>query len=246
MDLVVINLDRTPDRLAAFQAANRHVPAIRRVSAVDGRALDRAALAAAGLIEGEIPHSDGALGNALSHIALWDAWRDRGRALTVCEDDAVLAGGFGAHAERLLAGLPDDWDVVLWGWNFDSGITFDMLPGVAPCQARFGLEPGGLGRFPELPVDARLFRLFRAFGLIAYTVSPRGMGRLRTACVPLRPTVVCHPDPAAAVPNVGLDVALMGAYPMLNAYVSFPPLAITANDRARSTVQTMAANGLGA
>jgi hypothetical protein len=39
------------------------------------------------------------------------------------------------------------------------------------------------------------------------------------------------------IPNVGIDVAMNAAYPIMKSYVSFPPLVITKNERHRSTIQ---------
>jgi hypothetical protein len=40
-----------------------------------------------------------------------------------------------------------------------------------------------------------------------------------------------------ALPNVGIDVVMNEAYSNLNAFVSFPPLAVTKNDHSVSTIR---------
>lgn len=243
MQVQLINLDRSLDRLARFRAVNAHLSDVRRVHAIDGLGLDRAALVAGGLIREPLPYSPGALGVALTHCQLWERCREGGAPLTVSEDDALFNGGFERAGEQLLAGLPAAWDIVLWGWNFDADLSFDMLPGISPCIARFdpGLGGGGADGFRDQPVAPRLYRLWRAWGALAYTVSPAGAAKLLQACLPLQPITIAFPDLGRTMPNLGIDILMSGAYPGLDAYVCFPPLAITRNDLSQSTIQGVGA-----
>ena len=233
MDLALINLDRTPDRLAAFARANAHLPAVKRYAAVDGRALDTGALIADGLITADIlaTYTQGSIGAACSHIGLWGIAAQADRAVTILEDDAVLHKDFCPTADALVAALPNDWDIVLWGWNFDSYLLFELLPGVSNCLAAFDQEQmrAGLAAFQTAPVSPHLFRLQRAFGCPCYSVSAKGAAKLRRHCIPLRAMSVFFPGLNRTVPNNGIDIMMNDAYPRLQAYVSFPPLAVTAN-----------------
>jgi GR25 family glycosyltransferase involved in LPS biosynthesis len=184
-----------------------------------------------------LPYTPGALGAALTHIEIW---RSCTAPMTVCEDDALLHRRFEPEAERLLAALPVGWDIVLWGWNFDSDLVFDMLPGISPCIGRFDPNIGhdAATGFRDQPVKPQLFRLWRAWGCMAYTVSPAGAAKLRQASTPLKPQVIAFPELGRSMMNTGGDVVMSRAYPLLDAYVCFPPLAITRNDRSESTIQT--------
>jgi GR25 family glycosyltransferase involved in LPS biosynthesis len=177
LNIHVINLDRCPDRMLAFEKLNGHLqPNLLRFPAVDGATVARGALADRGTITADLGYGDGALGNALSHLALWDLSIETNRAFTVCEDDAIFNRGFGPAAESLINLLPSDWHVILWGWNFDSVVLFDMLPGVSPCLSIFDQDRMRMGveAFQSASLTPRPFRLFNAFGIAGYAVSPLG------------------------------------------------------------------------
>ena len=103
MQVHLINLDRSPERLAEFTTLNRHLADVVRFPAVDGRLVDRAPLVQRGIIETGLAYTDGALGNSLSHFALWDRAIEGGEPLTVIEDDGITNRRFENDAEELLA-----------------------------------------------------------------------------------------------------------------------------------------------
>jgi glycosyl transferase, family 25 len=239
MDTYVINLDRSEDRLREFRRQNNHMPEIHRFSAIDGSTIDRDRLIESNTFAPGLHYTDGAVGAALSHLFFWEAAKSENAAITVCEDDAILHRRFPDLSARFLAALDDDWDLVLWGWNFDSILLFDLMPGVSPCLATFNQEQmrAGAQIFQELSIVPRPFRLFRAFGTVCYTISPRGAEKLLKSSLPLRPLKVEFPRVSPEFPNNGIDIAMNDAYPAMKAFVSIPPLAITRNEHAISTVQ---------
>jgi glycosyl transferase, family 25 len=119
----VINLDRNPDRLAEFRSVNRHLTELSRAVAFDGSKLDLAELERKRLISADIRHPDyysvGGVGLAMPHVALWDLAIKTGTTLTLAEDDAIFHSRFDACAPDVIGTLPADWDVILWGFNFD-------------------------------------------------------------------------------------------------------------------------------
>jgi GR25 family glycosyltransferase involved in LPS biosynthesis len=223
-----------------FETLNSHLNLkFLRFPAVDGTDLERGPLVDRGIITADLGYSDGALGCALSHLALWDLAIAQNQSLTVCEDDAIFNRGFEVAAESLVKTLPSDWHMILWGWNFDSVLLFDMIPGVSPClgvfnqhRMRMGIEAYQSARLTPQP-----YRLVRAFGTVGYTVSPVGARAMRNHCLPLRNLEVFFPGLERVLPNSGIDIMLNDAYPRINAYVSFPPLIITRNQHSLSTVQ---------
>ena len=242
-----INLDRSPDRLAEFNRVNSHLAEATRFPAVDGQRLDLAALAAQGLATADIlsMFRIGAVGDAMSNVALWEMAIRTGRNVTIAEDDAIFNRRFDACAEELIATLPPDWDVIAWGFNFDLFLSFEMLPGVSLCVAQFEQDRmrANVDGFQEQHVVPRAYRLRWAFGTPCYTVSPKGALALKTRCLPLRPMLIPCPEGAKAPPhahvfrNVGIDNTLNSVYPDLNAFVCFPPLVVVKNEPARSTIQ---------
>lgn len=256
MQIQLINLDRTPERLAAFASTNAHLTDVSRFPAVDGAALDLSALIQSGTIRKEIlerneavpkhipaHYTRGAIGNALSHIALWQRAIERAQPLTVCEDDAIVHGLFASTAKRLLGTLPPDWDIILWGWNADSPVMFEALPGVSWCLTYF--DPLDIEDratvYQHQPLSPMAYRLREALGVVCYTVSPKGAQALREFCVPLRQMSVPSVGLKGLVPNAGIDIMLLAMFPRLKAFISFPPLVITKNSLAQSTVSSLRA-----
>lgn len=242
MDIHLINLDRSVERLERFKRSNARLAArFIRWSAVDGRAVDPAPLIEQGRIDRAVlaTFSPGAVGCALSHLALWERAIQTAAALTLCEDDAIFNPGFPEAAEAALAGLPPDWDFVMWGWNFDSYLTFQMLPGVSPCVASFDQRAmsAGIRNFQQQTIAFQLYRLLRGFGTICYSISPKGAAALYRHCLPLRPMPVYFPGLNRTMANTGIDVMMNATYPAINAFVSFPPLVLAENEASGSTVQ---------
>jgi GR25 family glycosyltransferase involved in LPS biosynthesis len=230
--IIVINLDRCADRFDAFRTRNAHLGPVRRLAAVDGAKVDRLDLEHRGVIATGLNYTDGALGCALSHLCLWREAAAGNRALTICEDDAVCASDFIEAANGRLAGLADDWDIVLWGWLFNSMLVFQIFPG-QPAFLRHGSETPSVADFAAAPLAARsghLFRLNRACGALCYTISPRGAARLLALCTPLRILRLEVPEAAAGWwPTIGIDILMSAFYPALNAYINIPPLAMSPN-----------------
>jgi GR25 family glycosyltransferase involved in LPS biosynthesis len=232
VDIHVINLDRCADRLSAFQALNGHLPLnFVRFPAVDGRNIVRGPLVDSGIIATDLCMRDGSLGCTLSHLALWDLAIERNQPLTICEDDAIFNCGFGRAAEAQLQALPPDWHIILWGWNFDSILLFDLVPGVSPClsifdQARMRM---GIEAFRSAQLTPQPFRLFNTFGLPGYSISPTGAREIKRCCLPVRNMDIYIPGLGGEVANEDVDIMLNAAYRHIQAYVCFPPLIITKN-----------------
>lgn len=118
MDVIpafVVNMDRSPDRLAAVSAQLRAagVP-FERFPAVDGKWVDRSSPD----ITWWARHfaTDAMLGCALSHVYLWRKVRDAGLpAAIIMEDDVQLAPDFLPRLRAVLREVPHDFDVLFLG-----------------------------------------------------------------------------------------------------------------------------------
>ncbi len=235
--LYVINLARTPERWRAFEAANRGGPAYTRFEAVDGLQIDAKALIAGGAMTSDLTYTPGALGCALSHISLWRACAAADGPVTVCEDDAILHPDFERHASAA-ASLHPDFDVILWGWNFNSVLAGEAFEG-APFVMGFNEKRmrDSVTAFRSTPTTPALLRLSRALGTPCYTISPKGAAKLMARCLPLAPLRVFFPLLNRESDNTGIDMPMNAAYPEIDAFVAFPPLALTLNEVALSTVE---------
>jgi GR25 family glycosyltransferase involved in LPS biosynthesis len=235
--LYVISLERTPQRWRAFEAANQGGPAYTRFDAVDGRNVDPTALIADGVMDRGLSYTPGALGCALSHISLWRACAAADGPVTVCEDDAILHPAF-ARAAAAAADFQPDFDLILWGWNFNSVLAGEVFGG-APFAMGFdeGRMRQAVASFRSTPAAPTLLRLHRALGTPCYTLSPKGASKLMAFCLPLAPLRVFFPLLNRESDNTGVDMPMNAAYPEISAFVAFPPLALTLNEVALSTVE---------
>lgn len=234
----VISLVRTPERRAGFQRQNPGL-AFEFVDAVDGTAMNAADVAATGLFQSGLNYTVGAYGIALSHHRLWQAAAAGEAPLTVAEDDAVFHPDFAGIQARVLDEIPADWEFVQWGFNFDSALAF-RLPFGLPVVSSFSHNHirQAVQNFRNQAGPPTVCRLDFSFGLPAYSISPAGARRFLKELFPLRDYHRTYPLVPRPVRNEGIDIAMNQVYPGAAAYVCFPPLVVTPNDRANSTVQT--------
>ena len=48
-----------------------------------------------------------------------------------------LTAAFAKEAELFLAKLPAEWDIVLWGWNFDATLCVRIMDGLRQAILSF-------------------------------------------------------------------------------------------------------------
>lgn len=232
----VINLDRSPDRLASFKAHNPGLP-IERMAAVDGRRIDREACIRADLITRENKYSPVAIGIAASHVSLWQACAAGSEPFHIAEDDAIFHPDFVDYAANNLGGLPD-WDAVYWGFNFDWPMEIELAPSIGPTVMFFNQAAliGRLDTYRPSRFRPVLARLRSCAGIAAYSISLTGARRYLERCLPIGDS-----DPPDVTKrkltwsNFGLDAEMSRHHPALATYVCLPPLAVTPNDYSRST-----------
>lgn len=230
-DVYLINLERDKERLARFHEVNAHLPRIIRPPAIEGRNLDRRHLQDIGQISQDLSYNHGSLGSAYSHIELWRLAVEKRSSITIAEDDAVFAQNFLAASQAFSERLPDDWDIVLWGWNFDAYLWVEVPEGVARCKIetrqedlRQNIETFRAGKSSPTPI-----RLRHSFGIMAYTVSAVGAEKLLKICLPLRNVLIPFPGFNVVIENKTIDAMMNMAYPEMKAYVCMPPLAASEN-----------------
>lgn len=239
LPLHVISLERSQERRKSFLAANAHLD-FQIFPAVDGSRLPQTVLQDRELFIPPLPFPTlGAYGVALSHLRLWERAIDTGSALTVAEDDAVFRQDFASASEEILRLLPQDWDFVLWGWNFDSILSLMGLPDVSPSVMVFNQDAlrANLARYKSQTTRAYPLRLDKCFGIPAYSISPKGARRFKEHCFPLRNFSLVFPLLAHPMANTGIDIAMNQIYSSTQSFVSYPPLAVTENRHDISTIQ---------
>lgn len=241
----VINLASRSDRRAQFLRWNERPGLdIIFVDAVVGASIDREALVRDGLLASKTePFSAGALGNALSHHALWRRAEEAPDPLFVCEDDACLRGDFVEKAEALLGQLSGAWDILFLGYNTNAVVATQSAEGLKTLlfvDESAKRTPGffdGYARQSAAPPTA--LACFQAWGTLCYLISPAGAAKLLRACFPLSaaPDLVMFGQNRSIKPYTldgMLNVALQRE--PIAAYCAFPPLALSSNDAAGSDV----------
>lgn len=239
MKYVYLNLTRRTDRNERFLRTNPFLEGFDRIEAVDGSGLRERDLLDAGWIQEPLKaYTPGALGNALSHRRAWDMCISEGQPVTVAEDDAVFNEGFQETSREILGQLGNAWDIVLWGWNFDSILHVQVIEGLRESVMEFDPAPlrHGTTCFQAARYKSILLRLLGAFGLVCYSISPRGAASLMASCFPLRNEVVAIPGLRRNLMSFTLDTVMNKYYRQLKSYACFPPLVWTENDKAESDV----------
>lgn len=247
MRLNIVNLERRADRRAQFIAWNeRPGLQLKFRTAVDGATLSRAALQAEGVLAAdEAMVTNGGIGNALSHRALWREAVSTGDPIFICEDDCCLRADFTDEAPRLLSLLPANWDVVFFAFNTDANVALQSPAGlntVMTFDERGKSAPAAFDRFAHertglLP--ATIARCFQRWGTLCYGVSPSGAEKLIRWCFPITtttPVVMFGQNRVMKPTSMDGMICLALQRQDIDAYCAFPPLAISENVRATSDV----------
>jgi GR25 family glycosyltransferase involved in LPS biosynthesis len=236
----VISLEKSVERRAVFTRNNPNID-YEFFPAVDGSLLPAKEIENGRFFVKPLPFpSLGAYGAALSHSKIWDLVIQSDTPLTVAEDDAIFRADFFEKHEQVISELPRDWHFVLWGWNFDSILSIDAMPGISSSVVVFDQEQlrNNIEKFKSDTSPVHAFRLDKCFGIPAYTISLKGAEIFKNSCFPMRNFELFFPLLNKKVQNTGIDLAMNKIYGSTNSYVSFPPLAVTRNEISISTVQT--------
>lgn len=240
LPIKVISLERTPERRAIFAQTNSHID-YAFVDAVDGKALSAQQLHDKTIIDPEVHaiYRPGAFGCALSHLHLWNSVISEQQAMTIAEDDAVFRLDFMQQSSALLAQLPEDWDIVLWGWNMDTQLSVHALPSIAPVMILTGEQQlrKNIHRFQQLHTPSMAIKLDIAIGTLAYSMSVRGAKKFKQYCFPLIKTQLFSPMHQKWFLVEGIDMVMCKFYSSTNAFVAFPPLAVSRNEQHTSTIK---------
>ncbi|WP_338421354.1 glycosyltransferase family 25 protein [Acetobacter conturbans] len=234
----MINRDCDVERYDSFRQMNAHVADIGRFSAVDGHSLDQSELLSKGIITPGLDYSRGAVGSAMSHILLWNAVAETREPISIFEDDAILCKNFEEESNRAVQSLGENWDIILWGYNYDVNLVFDVLPGVSYCVATFNqtLMRLGVGRYRNMPVNTASFRLLKALGICGYAISPQGAERFLDLCLPLKNEKYWYYRTNDTLHNTSLDQVMCHHYEKTDSFCCFPSLCISKNESSISTI----------
>lgn len=239
MKTFVINLDESTERWAEFVRQNEGLE-YERFSAIKGEEVLDASSPYRKWFADSLRYTKGAYGCAASHISLWSLCAELGEPITIAEDDAIFIHDFNARSLGALRQLRESWDIVLWGWNFDSICCFQLPNAYSLCVASFSQKTmrQSISQFKSADYQPVLFRLLRAFALVGYSVSPGRARKMIDMAIPVRPIRVYFPRLNRHISNSGIDISTNAIYPDIDAFCSFPPFVVSKNERNISTIQT--------
>jgi GR25 family glycosyltransferase involved in LPS biosynthesis len=231
MRVHLINLDRDVDRLTKFCQINAHLTEIIRPRAIPGRELDPETLVSLGYISPGLRYNYASLGNAHSHVQLWKKAVETGSVITVAEDDAIFSLYACEASKEIIDYLPDDWDFIQWGWNYDAFLWVEIPAGVSACKIICDQDElrANIEHFRSTAMRSAPLRLRHSFGIMAYTVSPKGAAQLMRLCLPLRNMLIEFPGYGVVIENRTIDAMMNYAYRHMKAFICVPPIAVSEN-----------------
>lgn len=225
----VISLKSAESRRNKFIQRNKHIQ-YEFVDGIIGKELPEDVYYDKSLIDWNgLEYSPGAIGNALSHLRLWNEVIETNTPLTIMEDDAVIHLDFVEKHKKLMETLPEDWDIVFWGYNQDSvlGLQYGISHAYIIHQDDFP-DDNRILKYQEQDIQSNLYKLLFCWGLCGYTISPKGAKLYKENCFPLRNFVKMFAY--KRIGNRGLDTAMSDVHTHSKSYFCFPTIVYNQNN----------------
>jgi GR25 family glycosyltransferase involved in LPS biosynthesis len=156
------------------------------------------------------------------------------RVISVFEDDVVVSSRFSERAAEVVAQIPAEWDIIIWGFNHrDVFVWVDF--GFSKAKLEFYNQSwfANSGDLSITAISSVPIKLAHCIGTFAYSITPRGARTLLNHCVPLRNRLIPFPGTDVVIEDAGIDCAMCGVYPSMEAFACIPPLAL--HDDAQSS-----------
>jgi GR25 family glycosyltransferase involved in LPS biosynthesis len=191
-------------------------------------------------VSGDCTWPMGSICCGLAHFEVLQECIRTNEPVSIFEDDAILREDFDEKSTDLINQIEGEWDIIQWGFNWDSIIYFRLMGKEGPvCHAEqmAELEKFDFEKFKKSTDKSQLFPLVSTFGMHAYTVSPVGAKKI----LEFFPKISNH-----LVDNFDLlgvrywcssvDMVLNSFYNTNNAFISIPPLSYVVNDKTTSAI----------
>lgn len=170
----------------------------------------------------------GAIGCAMSHLALWDQCIESDEPMVIMEDDVFVSKDFRSHLTRVMDMLPDDWHILQLNYNCDSILAYWNTPYEIAVTFYTGRQfvDQDIVNFQQSDIYPGIARLKMSYGGGCYVISPSGAKIMKERCFPLT-------DRLMNIPLVGfnhahsVDCMMCLTYQDINAYVCPIPFAMT-------------------
>lgn len=231
----IISLETSIDRRDQLASVNEIIindKTFQYFNAINGHNLDIDTLSPTIYDHNVVPrYSHGAIGCALSHLALWDKCIELNKPIVIFEDDIILSNNFNIHLDTVLKMLPVDFDILVLTYNFDSILSYNITPH-QKCNTIFEktkLKQKDIDNFKCFNIHPTIAKLNHCFGTAAYIISPKGAMLLKQQCFPLT-NKVCKVPMIQNFICFSIDSILNTIYSKINAFVCLQPFVITRHE----------------
>ena len=241
----VISTEIYKDRLDNFFESNDSVSDCKVVMGINAQKIVKDAAAA----EEIAAHTSnatlwpiGSICCGLAHLQIMRECLESNEPVTIFEDDAILVSNFDIKSKALLEQIGNDWDLIQWGFNWDSFlyIRFPQKNGsIIKIQAISEIEKLNLDAFKDSGQASVLFPLVTSFGMHAYSISPKGAKKILEKYPTVTDLFVNNMNLLGnghGYWSLSLDMVLNSFYDSNNCFISFPPLSYSANDKQASAI----------
>ena len=173
----LISLDRQVARNQEFAINNPDLTNLTIFQSYDGQNPDYLDDWARPRVSENLNWLPGAIGCGLAHMKLWEMCIELDTPILILENDAKLVINFDTHLEQIVSRLPEDWDIIFFGSNWDAFTFIDLFKeefGTAKVEFNQPL----LGLFFDSTSfsfsDPVFYKVRVTYGTHCYLLSPKG------------------------------------------------------------------------
>ena len=240
MKAYYLNLDDRPDRAETFTHYNSHLFDCVRFAAIPGSPRFTREFREARLLRSDSKcYADPCVACAAGVRLMWLNVKAQDEIAICCADDAIFHEDAPEHLERMLEYLPAEWDIIELAPTLTNFMQFEVIPLWLEARVQWSqpLSPTWHEEFRTRVIYPQLYKLRMCLGGTATIVNPKSVDRLLALTFPLddRPRTI--PGWLEVYPPDAPDNVIAEHYHRLNAYVSFPPIAMATQYAMDSSVK---------
>ena len=239
----VISTEIYHERLNYFFSHNDSVSEAEVIMGINAQKLQNDHAGLAELRKQTSENSMWPLGSICCGLAHYEVFRkciDTNVPMTIFEDDAILVSDFEMKSKRLIERAGTDWDIIQWGFNWDSFLDIRIPQKIGPVfrlSLKSELEKFKIEEFKKSGINSSLFPLVSSFGMHAYTISPTGARKFLDHYPKIVDIFINNLDLLGhSYWALSLDMVLNSFYNTNNCFIALPPLSFVENDKNKSAI----------
>jgi GR25 family glycosyltransferase involved in LPS biosynthesis len=235
----LITLDRQIQRNQEFAINNPDLTNLHTFESYDGSQADFLDDWAKPKVAENLNWSPGAIGCGLAHMKLWEKCIELETPILILENDAKLVTNLDNHLERVAKKLPDDWDVIYFGSNWDAFTFVDLFPEVfGTIKVEFNQLL--LSFFFDRTIfnfsEPTFYKIRVIYGTHCYLLSPKGARELASRIPVLEDKIFGVPRTDLVINPDTLDGLMNEHYKDLKCYMTLPQMSFVKNDKSVSSI----------